>query len=374
MARRTFLFTSCVAFVCCLAALELAARVLPSPSVNGGRNTALGRNFADYAQLDADKDKLSLRYYDYDLLAYAPISTPTIDITDYHSSRLTPASVSRERAEVMVWTFGGSTMQDFETTDDLTIANTIAKVLAKRGLKARVENFGVSGFQSSLELVKFTHLLATVPKQERPHIALFYDGFNEAALAAVCGAGAIQCDISAKLSALVERRWATTAAYSISSILAQYSRLWRMAHYKLEAWLFPPPPSDISDANLARTVSIYAANVGMEDAICASLQIKCFFALQPLVVTKQPLGPIDQASLTSVGDGLATFTRRFYAKARERLADRPGFIDASNVLDNDGQDDFWDLGHTGPVTQSIIGRALAEIIVDKAGLGVASRR
>ena len=334
--------------------------------MNGGRNTALGRGFESYAQLERDKEKLQLKYYDYHLFAYAPFSSPTINITDYYSSRLTPASFPRGQADPIVWAFGGSTMQDFETTDDLSIANTIAKSLAKVDLKPRVENFGVSAFQSSLEFVKFTRLLTTVPASERPGIILFYDGFNDAVHAFLFGAGVIQSDLSTKLAALVEGRSGNAAAYNLSKLLARYLSLWQIFHRTLEHRM-ARVKCDSSNENLDRAVSIYLNNVSMTEAICSSFGIKCFFVLQPLVLTKQPLGPIDQASLASVDQSLAAFVRGFYSRIRGKLADRPSFIDASQVLDNDQQDDFWDIGHTGPFTQSIIGQAIADRMIQRMG-------
>jgi len=73
----------------------------------------------------------------------------------------------------------------------------------------------------------------------------------------------------------------------------------------------------------------------MAETICTAFDITCLFALQPLVLTKKPLGPIDQASLAAEDRSLAAFVLRCYDRIRHELARRPSFIDASQVLDTD---------------------------------------
>ena len=102
-----------------------------------------------------------------------------------------------------------------ETVDRLTIANQLALNLKKNNIKATVVNFGVGGFQSSLESIKFQDLLRRVDKRERPDIVIFYDGFNDAGQAFVFEAGTMQEDLSKKMEALVTGNYGKLAIYSI---------------------------------------------------------------------------------------------------------------------------------------------------------------
>ncbi|TMQ69233.1 MAG: hypothetical protein E6K81_15360 [Candidatus Eisenbacteria bacterium] len=349
----------------CLAALEGAARYLRPARVENPRYLAISRDFERLAELVADKyESGGLEYYDYQLFAVRPFESRSVTITPYHSSRLTPASLPRAEARTLVWTFGGSTMQNFETTDDLTIANTIAVVFAEHGLRPRVENFGVGSFQSSLELVQFTSLLARVPEPERPAVAIFYDGFNDAHHGYAFGAGAIQRDVAQKLGMLVEERSARVALYGASAWLAQRSQAWtRLVHDRLQLRLFSGPPADTTEENLERTVDIYLRNVEMSDAVCRVYATRCFFVLQPLVVTKTPLAASERDALAEIGEANAKFVRDFYDRVRNRLADEPDFVDASRILDRRESDDFYDLGHTSALTSPVIGRAVADLIL-----------
>jgi hypothetical protein len=326
--------------------------------------------YRDLAQLQKDNkdaEQGELKYYDYYLYGGQPFSSPTLNVTGYYSSRNTPASVSRETADLIIWMFGGSTMQNFETSDELSIANSVAKVCADRGVKVRVENFGNGSFQSSLEFVKFARLLASVPVRERPQIAVFYDGYNDSNHAFLFGAGAIQSDLSLKLAMLVEGRSASLLSYAASSWLAKKSRLWKIVHSLIELELFPLPPPNATEENLEKAVSVYANNVAMADSICRTFNIDCFFVLQPLVVTKQPLGPLEAEVAREIGEPATRFVQNFYQRARSRLSGLPRFIDLSHVLDDHQPDDFFDLGHTGALTAPIIGQALGQEIASRLG-------
>lgn len=69
----------------------------------------------------------ALVYCDEFLYAPRPTTTRHVNFTHYHSARYTADSVALARGEHIVWAFGGSTMENTETTDSLTIANTWAR-------------------------------------------------------------------------------------------------------------------------------------------------------------------------------------------------------------------------------------------------------
>ncbi len=121
----------------------------------------MSRGFPELEALIEDSQKVpqSPKYYDEFLYAASPVSTRYITFTDYYSARLTPASVPLSQAEHIIWTFGGSTMENTETTDKLSIANTWAKIFNDALGPTHVKNFGSGGFNSTFELVKFQKLL-----------------------------------------------------------------------------------------------------------------------------------------------------------------------------------------------------------------------
>jgi len=121
-----------------------------------------------------------LKYHDFHLYSLAPYTSQTVTFTDFFSARRSPDSSPRSEASEIIWMFGGSTMQNLETTDELTIANQMAVRLKAFGVSANVQNFGTGSFQSSMELIKFQDLLRRVPPEMRPTYAVFYDGYNDA--------------------------------------------------------------------------------------------------------------------------------------------------------------------------------------------------
>jgi hypothetical protein len=189
------------------ATLELGTRLLGEPRGEPSISRETSQGSDEFGQFRRDVSQcvdVGVKYYEYFLFSAAPCATATVNVSDYFSSRRTPASQPADRADLIVWTFGGSTMQEFETTDERSTANAIAKTMAAAGIGARVENFGAPTFQSSLELVKFMTLAARVPADRLPGVVVFYDGYNDANHGYYFGAGNMQNDLSAKLAALVE--------------------------------------------------------------------------------------------------------------------------------------------------------------------------
>lgn len=362
------------ALLIALGVVEIAARLLGVGQFQENpRYIAISHGFPQLTQLINDKQAHNgLRYYDFYLYAAAPFATSTVNFTNYHSSRLTPSSLPRSQAKMIVWTFGGSTMQNVETTDDLSIANTIAKSLNAHGLSARVENFGVGSFQSSVEMVQFSRLITAVPDSERPSIAIFYDGFNDAAHSYLFGPGAIQRDLGDKVAMLVEERSSRLTIYGASSWLSQWSKAWAaLVHPRIQLRLFGAARVGASDENLSKAVATYVRNVAMSDAICERFHISCFFILQPLVVTKTPLNALERDALAELDSQMVSFVRRFYDQVRIDLTQKSNFIDLSGALNGRTMDDFYDLGHTGALTSPVIGHVIADEVLRRMAVRAA---
>ena len=133
------------------ATLELGTRLLAEPqgARSISRETSQGSDEFDQFQRDVSQcADLGVEYYEYFLFSAAPCATATVNVSDFYSSRATPASQPADHADLIVWTFGGSTMQEFETTDARSIANVIARTMAAAGVGARVENFGAPTFRA----------------------------------------------------------------------------------------------------------------------------------------------------------------------------------------------------------------------------------
>ncbi len=351
-----------------LAVLEIGSRFLPLHTYQNPFYLKNSAGYSDLHQLLKDKEEFGLTYFEYFIFSSTPGHTSTINIEDsYGAPRVTPDSVPSAQAGVRIWTFGGSTMANFETADKDTIANTIAKVLNAANLKAHVVNYGVSSFQSSLELVKFASLAARTGKQQRPDMALFYDGFNDAYYAYYFGAGNLQGDISTKLAKLVEGR------FGIHGPLRRWAKSSRFAQVVYQSQLLGGNAPTVSDqagdssANLTKAVDIYLANVDMQQAMCGALGARCLFVLQPLISSKAGLQAGDLQLLELLDPRMVAFVRAFYDEVRKRTKGRDDFVDGSGILDNNGRDDFYDLGHTSALTSPHIGEWLGKRVLASLG-------
>lgn len=339
-------------------------------------NSRYVRISAGYPELDAlidDAENMPVAmYYDEFLYAQGTYASPHVNITDYYSARLTPDSAPMNGAKQIVWTFGGSTMENTETTDALTIANTWARSFNDSIGPTHVKNFGTDSFFSSYELIKFQRLLREVPPGELPTIAIFYDGYNDTVFGFQYGPGSMQKDLSLKMEALVEHDDLRIAIYALSRRLDKHSILWQRTGARLaEYLLFPLPEPDPSDANLDAAIRVYTSNVAMIQATCKAFEVQCFFLLQPLVLTKQPLSEEEQQLIYGLdahprfGTEGIQFVRAFYESVARELADDEHSIDASAVLDGRTQADFYDVGHVGALTPPVIGEATASLILER---------
>lgn len=72
-----------------------------------------------------------LKYYEYFLFAPYPGTNGEMSISDNYSARKSPDSEERGKGKIIIWTFGGSTMLNIETSDRLSIANQVALNLKK---------------------------------------------------------------------------------------------------------------------------------------------------------------------------------------------------------------------------------------------------
>jgi hypothetical protein len=359
---RKFLYVIAI-FTLAAAMLELGTRLIGSPFDEKTEPRELNQRSDELGQFARDVSEcagLGVRYYEYFLFLAAPCATATVNVGDFFSSRETPASQPADHADLIVWTFGGSTMQEYQTTDERSIANAIARTMAAAGIGVRVENFGATTFQSSMELVKFMTLAARVAPEQLPGVVVFYDGYNDANHGYYFGAGNVQNDLSAKLAVLVEHKSGRLSLYGASLGLAAVSAFWRTyVHRRLERALFHNPDPQPDKANLHRAVAIYLRNTRIAGGICAAIGARCFFVLQPLIATKTPLGPGEAQMIAAMKPSLIEFARRFYKGSRAAMQGNPAFIDASAVLNEYPEDVFQDLGHVSADGAPAVGEFIA---------------
>ena len=341
----------------------------PWPSRLPDRWAELAKGFPQREQFLADRPFRRLKYHDYYLCSKAPHESETVVIKRFGGERRTPDSFHDSEANEIVWLFGGSTMENLQTIDALTIANQTAIQLKKKGVSAAVHNFGTDAFQSSTELIKFHDLLRKVPKVSRPTVAVFYDGYNDSYLSFLFGAGRMQADLSRKIELVVERANVPLVQFAAVNWLANNSVLVQNHLYfsLLPPELFRGWVKDASRDNLQKAVETYVVNTRLIRASSREFEIDCLFVLQPLIVKKSQPTDFEQAFIDGIAPELVRFARHFYSEVAKGMSSEKDFVGLSQVLDEEEESHFFDLGHTGPLVGLKIGAAVGEAVLKRIG-------
>ncbi|MDI6742769.1 MAG: SGNH/GDSL hydrolase family protein [Smithella sp.] len=361
-----FLITITLLYVC----LELYARYQVKYGRSGNEVKILyAEKFPEIDNFLADKrlaTDAGLTYYDYFLFAIAPTpeKSKLVRFTDYYSARYVPESESLGSGAPIIWIFGGSTIQNMETTDELSIANQIAVSLKNSGRSAAVVNFGVGGFQSSLESIKFQELLRQVPAAERPQVVVFYDGFNDAGVATRLRAGSYQNDLVMKIETLVEGHHGKMFFYSLGNLVGRISVYWRnRLAFKYADALFGGKYIKYDRDNMIKGVEIYETNSRIIRGVCREFGIKPVFLLQPMIFTKADLTEFEKSISLPPDNRKMVFMTEFYRLAGQAMKKYDDFYNLSDILNGSERNDFYDLGHTGPYTGIAIGEHIGKILM-----------
>lgn len=332
-----------------------------------------------YPQLTADyfrMDEICTRhYYDYYLISF-DCKSKTLNTTDYYSSRSVPDSAPIGTTHPIIWIFGGSTMLNLTSPDELTIANHLARTWRDAGTPATVVNFGMGAFSSAQERVKLNDIIARVPQNEVPDLVIFYDGFNDAGDSYTFGPGNFQEDLNTKVRFLIEGHGDWLWPLLFSSYMQERSLFWKSFVAPRIAGTFTERMVSARGKTFTdyrAAVSYYEQNAKVVRAVASTFKAKTLFVLQPMIFTKQPLSAFERDVMTDVVEQNKPhleFMLNWYATAREVMGKYPDFVDLTGLLNGRTTDDFFDHGHTGPVTSEPIGRALGRESMKALGVQV----
>jgi len=326
-------------------------------------NKLLAQKYPDILR-DYNSAPCRAHYRDYYYISFT-CSSETLNTTPYYDARRAPDSAPLGETDNIVWFFGGSTMVNLTASDELTIVNQAAKRLRERGVRATTINLGMGGFSSNQEMIKFVDMLRRVDINERPKVAVFYDGYNDSAHARAFGVGNMPEDFAARFQLVIERPdklWLS----NMSSTIGAHSRFWRKFGMPLvQRWYDravnshrPPPPTDPGPA-----VEMYLQNAEIIRAVARQFGIRSLFVMQPMIFTKATPSDFEKDVLRDVvyrDKAAAEYMESWFRLAREKTKSMPDFLDLTTVLDGKVRDDFFDHGHTGPDAGIDIGAALAK--------------
>lgn len=333
----------------------------------------------------------SRTYWDYHYYSQTQLDTPSIkfESTDLFNARKTPCS--RDVADISitnVWLFGGSTMQNMETSDESTIGNILCLRMNEVS-PTSVLNLGVGSFTAEMEMHKFLNLLKFTISHSavaRPDIAIFYDGYNDSQRLIWGKWSGLPSSISDKF-ATVYSSLPSVWLHSTLQLAENYFLELSDGKSNLTSEVISALKSriDISGRSnylLAKRVEfeeeidgmLVASRAYLEDqaslsGICLKNKIKCYVILQPVLPLRNSLvGDVETRNYQNWGSTTkqGSIIRRFYKEVSRELIrlESPYYkvlslADLPNDIVMAAVPFFYDFGHTGFYASEIIGNAIA---------------
>jgi hypothetical protein len=333
-------------------------------------------------------------YWDYHYYSQKKLSTPEINFNDVDqfNSRVVPCSADPQTLarRKTIWMFGGSTMQNMETSDQ----NTIANVFCKEYSAARdvtVINLGVGSFTSEMEIAKLLNLYKVSLKDEvlLPEIAIFYDGYNDAQRLMIGGSWAgLPPGVASRLAGAYSAPspynqtyyWATRSFYDaytafaggrknfVSDAFAELIKKLEDKSLKADHPILKKVDWRTEANGILLASRAYIHDQKVLSSVCKALNMQCFTVLQPVLPNrKTPVGKIEQTNFRSYEQsGLNQNTKRFYSEVKLASLELQNrnyhLIDLSDLPNNPKYINlplFYDFGHGGFFTSEIIGKEMA---------------
>jgi lysophospholipase L1-like esterase len=265
------------------------------------------------------------------------------------------------RAPLKIWVLGGSTVWGAGARDDQTIPSWLAKVLAERapGVPVEVRNYGESGYVSTQELLT---LEREIQRGEVPDLTVSYHGINDVFASFQNGvAGSPQNEFNRRIdfenfgvSALLRIAKASAALRPV---------MWRVSGGAWDAQYSQRTPE--MRRQLAReTVSIYARNVAILEALAQRFGFAALFYWQPVIFTKPNLSEGERW----IHDQ-QEYIREFFgigyeiARSSPELTSDPRFHDIAGIFGEEARPFYIDCCHTNEAANEIIARRIAEDVV-----------
>jgi lysophospholipase L1-like esterase len=270
---------------------------------------------------------------------------------------LPPAAEQPGTPTVMV--FGGSTTWGEGVREEHTIPSELARILAERGVPARVVNAAEGGYVSTQEMLRMIRFLQT---GRVPDVAVFYHGLNDMYSAAQSGEPGLPSNES-------NRR----EEFNVSFRRIQ---VYRLALFGARTGLFTPmalryllhgPMSEYQatwPADIDRQVAaVYASNVKAIRALGKQFGFETCFAWQPVIYQKPHRTAFEQKMVETQPKAWEDFFGKVDARIREReRALAPdGFVNIGELFAQDTKPIYIDFCH---ITEEA-NRRVAERLADE---------
>lgn len=191
-----------------------------------------------------------------------------------------------DKDNTQVWFFGGSTMYSLTTNDSNTIPSIFKSLCFENKNKINVKNFGISGFNTSLELSNFIELLRRSEKY--PEIVIFYDGYNDSVTR--LSYDEIHINLREKFNYFGDNTLKSLLFYLVKFLNEENYFFKKILGNKIlyEYFLNFKIPT-VSETMINNSSKRYFKNIETISTISKSLGIESYFFLQPMPFTKNQL-------------------------------------------------------------------------------------
>lgn len=314
------------------------------------------------------------KYEDYYIYGANEYEGDLVNITNYHNSRKVSYTSSIEDADLILWFFGGSTMLDLGNEDKNTIPSIVAREFNKEGIKIFAANFGMSGFNSTLERIKFFELLQKTNEKEKPNTVIFYHGVNDAAYSFFYDSPySLPNFISEGQKLIVNGDYIKITLYGIEKYLWKTAAVASKIKNSLSS-LFVLKNNNKSTTDkkqkfqieyehkIKKSAEYFINNEIIVNSICENFQINCYFFLQPYLFTKKNPTQFEKELLMNEDTNTLEWHSQYYNEVSEIKKNYKHF-DLSNVLDEShNYSDYYDWIHLGPKSSEVIGKKIFNYI------------
>lgn len=280
-----------------------------------------------------------------------------------------------------IWVFGGSTVHGGFTREPSTaceperpcsLPSRLSELLHERGLDHTVRNLGMLNYGIAQERILFEEMLR---RNERPAIAIFYDGANDAETRA--GIAGYPNEYPMIRDILEDREG---PEFLVSRLERSPWKGLSLLDWLINRWhrsRVEPPPApnpfraeafdeDDEGPFVADVLDAYRHHVRLIRMVCREFGVACFFVWQPLACYKTRLTEAEMSSIGEARCGPHGRVTEVYARvaADPELVAMPEFANLALLFADRGETVFLDYCHVDEASggHRVIANRLLEVI------------
>ena len=332
-----------ITFIECLSALALWARPYigalqeGSPQIDRRILSPVYKDKVTAEIIYREFSNLETSYQSYSVWSQNLFQGQTININET-GVRRTCYNPSGDGLKIFM--FGGSTMFGTGVADCETIPSLLAREISEKhpNLKFEVINYGVTGYQSTQEIIRLLRLLQT---GQFPNHVIFYDGVNDVY------AGAYSPGIPGEHQNLnlIKAKWDS----GVMSWIKQ-SNTFQLSTYLFHRYNEPLKPSESVYRAVAK---IYESNLMFLDALSVKYQFQYKAFLQPVLLDRSKPPSDFEASIIVRSKSMANAYERTYPELRKIAV-----TDMSRIFDGISDDMYVDFCHLGAHGNELVAKSI----------------